>query len=318
MTGQCKLEITQVPAAIANNIPSDPITVKLFDGATPRVLVTGTGTIGAGSVTLSAVEGSQCTLNPPSTSSPSALFPVTFSGVVFSTTATGSGCTLNAAWSDADVLPGQSTVIPVAAVVSNGALACEDVPTTLPTSFNATPGGATDPETTGFFAGSRAAPWKSTACNPIKWVATNNIGGSGEVYDLNGFKLPVNAASLVYEGDTSNGVLLAHTITFAIEPADTNGLPDPTRQTRYCDTGPLNTGKDCTVKAEFGGFLKIAQACSSTTVNITSIPSGEPGCQRGSAWVPIACGSVSSPSSKCVQFSVDFLEFRDPPWGRTR
>ncbi len=317
VTGQCKLEFSQVPAAVAANIPSDPIAVKLYDGQSPRQLVTGTGTIAAGSVTLSAVAGSQCTLAAPVTSSSSTSFPVTFSGVVFGQAASGSGCTLNAAWSDSDVLPGQSTVIPVAAVVANGDLSCEGSSLPQPFSFNATPGGSTDPDTTGFFAGTRASPWKSSTCKPIKWAATNTIGApAGTYYDLNGYKLPVNAASLVYEGDTSGGVLLAHTITFAIEAADSNGLPDSTRQTRYCDTGPTNVNKDCTVKAELGGFLKVAQACTSTTIAIGSIPTGEPGCQRGSTWVPIACGSVVSPSNKCVQFSVDFLEFRDPPWAR--
>ena len=319
VTGQCKLEFTQVPAAVANSIPSEPIAVKLYDGQSPRQLVTGTGTIAAGSVTLSTVAGSQCTLAAPLTSPSSAAFPVTFSGVVFSTAATGSGCTLGAAWSDADVLSGQSTVIPVAAVVNSGDLACGETPVTGNT-FDASTSTATAPDDPGFFAGYRAPPYKADNCNPVKWVATNNIGGNTVVYDFNGYKLDPNTASIVYAND-AGGVLLAHTITFAPEAAGSDGFPDPTRKNKYCDTGPGNAAKDCTVG---GGFLLDAVACSSPTINVNSIPGwsgglpgpgAKPGCIRGSAWA-IAPASSCTGAYGCVQVSIDVLEARDPPWAR--
>ena len=315
VTGQCKLAFDTLPPTIPPGVISSPVSVILRDGANQPVAGTGT-------VTLAAMGG--CSIaegtNPLATTNGG----VSFGNLKFAKTSTGAtDCTLSAAWNDPDVLPTPPALIPFASVTNAGTLACDDPSTPeleAGAAFNASVGGATVPETTGFFVGFRAPKWKSGPCTQVQWVATNTIGGGGGVYDLNGFLLGTNTASIVYGADATGGVLLAHTITFAIENADANGFPDALRQTKYCVTDlTLNPTKNCTATGVFAN----AQVCTSPTVAITSIPgwtaagpgpSAEPGCIRGSTWSIATCPTGLGP--KCVQVSVDILEARDPPWAR--
>jgi hypothetical protein len=166
----------------------------------------------------------------------------------------------------------------------------------------------------GFFEGYRARNWKGADCPPVPFKIYNNVGGSISILDAFNTTVPPNFTVINYATSNTNGVLIAHTVTFAVEPSDANGLPDANRKTYYCVPGT-----DCV-----GANRKLAQGCTSPAISETSVPGVEPGCIRGANWVIIPAmdlkcvavnGIAQAPS--CIQWAVDFLEKGDPPWGRS-
>jgi hypothetical protein len=204
----------------------------------------------------------------------------------------------------------------------DGELACDVAPVPGSNTFNGSVGAADDTDS-GFFAGWRAPNWKPPfTCTRVAYKTYNNINPTDpniSLTDAFNTAVPPNFAVINYSGSSTNGVLLAHTITFAVEPSDSNGLPDSSKLTYYCVTGT-----DC-----LGPNRKVAQGCSSPAIHIDSIPYvnnvQEPGCIRGANWVIVpatddrceAVNTATVPAPACIQWAIDFLEQGDPPWGRT-
>jgi hypothetical protein len=201
----------------------------------------------------------------------------------------------------------------------DGELACGVAPVLNVNTFDGS-NGAADDTVSGFFAGWRAPNWKPPyTCTRVAYKTYNNINGDGSTLtDSFNTSVPPNFAVINYSGSETNGVLLAHTITFAVEPSDSNGLPDSTKLTYYCVTGT-----DCGITN--ANDRKVAQGCSSPAISHLSIPTGEPGCIRGANWVIVPatddrCTLVNTATPRapaCIQWAIDFLEKDDPPWGRT-
>lgn len=200
----------------------------------------------------------------------------------------------------------------------DGTLACWDGTSPIPANamFNGSVFGASDDTDSGYFAGFRAADWKGT-CPLVPFKTYNNVGGTTSLLDAFNTTVPPNFAVINYTASATNGVLIAHTITFAVELSGTNGVPSSSRATFYCVQGT-----DCT-----GANRKPALGCTSPAIAITSIPFvgsvQEPGCVRGASWVIVPasdprCDAINGTSTTqtCVQWAVDFLEAKDPPWGR--
>jgi len=203
----------------------------------------------------------------------------------------------------------------VATVTASGDLNCSNV--SQPGSeFNGTPGGGIDPAQTAYFFGFRAPDFKNPLCPLVPYSITNNIDGSGNVFDANGFILGPNTTAINYPSNPAVGVLLAHTITFAPVRSGSDGLPKATKKVTYCKE---NVSKDCTLQAN----RELALGCSSTAVLVGSIPGTEPGCIRGAAWVVVPASDPKCPAAGvgdgpvCIQHQVDILEKQDPPWGLT-
>jgi hypothetical protein len=205
----------------------------------------------------------------------------------------------------------------------DGDLGCSSVPVDGVNTFDGSEG-ASGVNDSGFFEGWRASNWKDpNSCPKVAYKVYNNINGDSTLTDAFSTSVPPNFTVINYSGSSTNGVLLAHTITFAVEPSDSNGLPDSSKKTYYCVTG-----SDCKATADPATTKrKEAKGCLNSAIHIDSIPyvNGvqEPGCIRGANWVIVpadhpTCQAVNGGGTRtCIQWAIDFLEQGDPPWGRS-
>lgn len=207
----------------------------------------------------------------------------------------------------------------VASVTANGNIVCDG--TTLPgfsTTFDASAAGANDPTDTAFAQGFRGVNGKAGTCVPAPYIATNNISSASGAFDANGFKLPTNAFSIVYDVPSGNDVVMAYVLTFKAEVAP-NGLPNLVGRAKYCKAGTTGVpavDKDCTLTAN----QKLLQGCVSPTVALASLPGTEPACLAGLSWstvAPTECAVALTAPDACIKVSIRVIDGRDPPimWG---
>lgn len=172
--------------------------------------------------------------------------------------------------------------------------------------FDASASGATDVTDPGFASGFRAENWKNTAsCTLANYIATNNINGTTDVVDANGFTLPPGWFSIVYDVPPGNEVALSYTLTFKPELAGPDGLP--ANKAKYCKNA--DTTKNCNNAANVFAL----QGCLSPVVKLTSIPSGEPACLSGVSWSTVPLADCSASSGVCVQVTIRVTDAKDPP-----
>lgn len=138
--------------------------------------------------------------------------------------------------------------------VYDGNLECRPL---VPFEFDASVGGATDVNQTGYAKGERGQYNKDgSICVPVNYTFTNNVVGSATpLVDANGNQVPPNGVSFVWDTAAQAGASFKYTVTWRPEWVDAvTGLPS--RQTRIC-TGASPT--PCTTTA-------VAKACLASSL----------------------------------------------------
>ena len=202
-------------------------------------------------------------------------------------------------------------------VVSDKVLDCVGSPDYNPeldpliegTYFNASAGlNPLDMTETGYAFGFRGPNGKSDSgtCEKTNFITTNNITGSPGVEDANGFKLPTNAFSVVFDRPPEDDVVLAYTLTFQPRLAAPNG-----RLNRRRRSGTVQTRTD-----QRTARIRQSQRVASVheLSQMSSLPGTEPACLAKYTWAivePSECGDTNA--ARCLKVTIGVIDGKDPP-----